>query len=304
MKERTIQETILYPLFIEAGHKHSEIILDHVVTTYKSNQNDGIRLRTDIVVFDDDQKAIIVVETKSPIDPRGLDNTISKSLSYSEVLDSPFFAATDGLTFKLFSRENGEIFDTNNMKKDYKELINILKKENLNKFLVENKKNKKKSFEILIEKKWVDESYNNTFLFNGNINEVQNVGARITEWLAEKVFEKYCEINGIYPIKTHSYFDADFIIKDEKIALKAFIEVKDQTKKKKFNYSTKLNNVNIVWIVINAIQDDNELLEYSFPSANIIGYIKAGETKMKNSIVSVDRFDLEPIENLFRGLMK
>lgn len=302
MRESDIVNSILLPLFEDAGYETNEVKFDYNVVSYVSKNSSGIRLRPDIVLFEGDNNPILVIETKSPWHMEKLEDATSKPLMYSDSLNIPIYALTDGNMFILFSKDKGEIIRIQSISDDYERLVKILAKDNLKKYSSEIKKQEPKGFDIELDKEWIDQINNELFIFNEDINEVKSLGARIIGYLGDKAFEKFCRINDIsaMPVMVGK---ADFIVGNEKVFVKAMIEQEGEKRKRSIIHSTlnQFNDSILVLVVIHAVQNDTELLGYSFKKASIIGYIRSDAVLKSSSSLSnkqiLKRSDFMPIGN-------
>jgi hypothetical protein len=299
MKESDIINLIIYPLLKDAGYNQNEIRVDYAITSYASKDSSGIRLRPDIVLLDKQNRAILVIEAKSPIRESSLEDAKKQALRYSDALNLPIYAATNGNSFQLVSKNKGQIYHTDSIVDSYNEIVEVLNKENLRKYSFDSREDDLDGVEIELEQKWISQI--NKEIFDENENEIKTLGARAIGWLGERVFEKYCNINGI-PIVPAMLGYADFIARQEKITVKTIIE-EEGKKQKRSVLQLSLNSLEgliLILVVVRVKKDEDEFLGYSFHKASIIGYIpmnKISPSCSLNNKYLLKRSELLPIDH-------
>jgi len=299
MKESDIINSIIYPLLTDAGYKQNEIRVDYAITSYASKDSSGIQLRPDIVLFDKQNNAILVIETKLYFSESNLEDTRNQAIRYSDALNLPLYAISDGRSFQLISKNKGEIYHTDSIVDNYNEITKVLNKENLRNYSLESRKDELEGVDIELEQEWIDQINKEIFNFNENVNEIRTLGAKAIGWLGERIFKKYCDLNGI-PVIPVMLGYADFIVGQEKVIIKTIIEEEGKPQKRSVLQLrlTKSEESILILVVIRGKKDEDELLGYSFQQASLIGYIPINNSSSSlNNKYLLKRSDLLPMDN-------
>lgn len=289
MKEADIIKNIILPFLLESGFKQEEITLDYTVTT---DFNGGkVNFRPDIVLFDKNQPLLLIEVKSAPY--FNFNSAVSQASYYSELLDAPFYAISDGNELNVFSKSNESINKIRLAHRGDETLKDFLLKTLIVEKLMSSNDNNITSLKI--EEMWLTEITDEILLNIKNV-DFRKLGARIVGWLGEKLFEEFCIKQGIKIKKPTLDLGYDFLVGEEMVEVKTILEHKNV---KKHNYRLKKlprKSVTFVFIHIETKINEDATLGYDFNRAYIAGYYTlAGDSEVKSLTRVVERSELLPI---------